>query len=247
MKRVIPCLLLQGERLVKTVRFQKPTYVGDPINTVRIFNEKEVDELIFLDILASAGHGSPNFALLERIVNESFMPLSYGGGISSYNFAAKLFELGVEKVILNTAFHDSPDLISCIAKTFGSQAVVVSLDVKYGWGGQHVYRNRGRKRVKGLVVDHAKRAEDLGAGEIFVTSVDRDGVLNGYDLPLVGLVSDSVDVPVVCCGGARNIDDLQDGLKAGAAAVAAGSMFVFHGPHRAVLISYPNHEQMVRI
>lgn len=246
--RVIPCLLLKNEGLVKTVRFKDPKYLGDPINIVRIFNDKEVDELIFLDILATAGNRRPNFDLLGKITSECFMPLGYGGGIRDMEDVKRLLAIGVEKFVLNTAAVENPSLIRAAADHAGSQAVVISIDVKKTLFGKYEVFTRGGKKGTGL--DPVKFAVDMekqGAGEIFLNSIDRDGTMQGYDLDIIRRVAESVTVPVVACGGAGTIQHLAEAVKAGASAAAAGSMFVFQGPLRGVLISYPAQDELKKV
>ena len=245
--RVIPCLLLKNEGLVKTVRFKDPKYLGDPINIVRIFNDKEVDELFFLDITATVENRRPNFALLGKITSECFMPLGYGGGIRDMDDVKQLLAMGVEKIVLNTSAVDNPSLIRLAAEYAGSQAVVISMDVKKTLLGKYeVYTRSGNKGTGLDPVKFAIEMEKQGAGEIFVNSIDRDGMMQGYDLELVRRVADSVRVPVVACGGAGNIQHLAEAIKAGASAAAAGSLFVFQGPLRGVLISYPAPDELRR-
>jgi cyclase len=241
--RIIPTLLLDNGRLVKTVRFKKPIYVGDPINSVKIFNDKQVDELIFLDIAASREGRSPDVALLRDIASECFMPLAYGGGITTIEQAKSIFEAGVEKVVLNSAFFTTPALVGEIAEIYGSQAVVVSIDVKR----KALTRKptavfRGASRAAGLApAAAAQSAVAAGAGELMVVAVDRDGTMSGYDIAIVNEVAAAVDVPVIASGGAASFDDFVSVVcDGGASAAAAGAMFVFNGPHQAVLISYPS-------
>lgn len=243
--RVIPCLLMSGEGLVKTRRFGDPKYVGDPINAIRIFNEKEVDELMVLDIGASARGGGPNFAMIEQIAGECFMPLCYGGGIRDAGDARRLFSAGVEKVSLQSTFYEKPDVVREIADHAGSQAVVVSIDVVEGPGGVHALRNPARGRVRGRTWQSAlTQAVELGAGEIMLTDADRDGTLAGLDIPLIREGSALVDVPLIAAGGANSLDDIGAAVAAGASAVAAGAFFVLYGPHRAVLITYPRYDEL---
>ena len=245
--RVIPCMLLKGEGLVKTVRFKDLKYLGDPINIVRIFNDKEVDELIFLDILATVENRRPNFDLLRKITSECFMPLGYGGGIRDMEDVKQLLSIGVEKLVFNTSAVENPSLIRAAADHAGSQAVVISVEVKKTMFGKYEVFTRAGKKGTGL--DPVKFAIDIekqGAGEIFVNSIDRDGTMQGYDLDLVKRVAEAVSVPVVVCGGAGNIQHLAEAVKAGASAAAAGSMFVFQGPLRGVLISYPAQDELKR-
>ena len=242
--RVIPVLLLKNGGLVKTVRFREPKYVGDPINAVKIFNEKEVDEIVVLDISATAAKKAPELAQIEEIAGEAFMPFSYGGGITTLEQIRQILRLGAEKVVLNTAALDNPDLLRQAAEQFGSQAIVASLDVRKDWLGRYrVHRHSDGKTVKQSPVEAARQVEAAGAGELFLQSVERDGTFEGYDLALIRLISEAVSIPVVACGGAGAVEDFQKAIKeGGASAVAAGSMFVFQRPHRAVLISYPSQE-----
>ncbi len=244
--RVIPCLLLRGDGLVKTVRFKEPKYVGDPINAVRIFNEKEVDELVFLDIMATRKGHDPNFDLITRIASEAFMPLAYGGGVTTLEQVSRLHATGVEKVILNSAAFANPGLVTEAATLAGTQSIVVSIDAKRGLFGRSTVYVRGGTESTGLdPVECAVRAERAGAGEIMLTSIDRDGTQAGYDLNLIKAVAASVSIPVVACGGAGKLMDFRDAVDYGASAVAAGSLFVFHGKHRAVLITYPDYSALI--
>jgi imidazole glycerol-phosphate synthase subunit HisF len=246
--RVIPVLLLDGTRLVKTVGFRDARYVGDPRNAVKIFNEKEVDELLLLDITATVRGAPPQFDLIREIVSEAFMPIGYGGGIRSIEDAERVLQLGVEKVALCTAAVRQPELVSALATRVGSQSVVVVIDVKRSLlGRRQVMIERRQVMIEGgrtgtgrEPVAFAREVERLGAGEIVINSVDRDGTMKGYDIALVRDVSAAVSVPLVACGGAGSLSHLVDAVRdGGASGVAAGSMFVFHGPHRAVLIQYP--------
>lgn len=244
--RVIPCLLVQGQRLVKTVAFRDPRYVGDPINAVRIFNDKEVDELVVLDISATVEQRPPNLRLISEIASECFMPLAYGGGIRSLEQLQSIFSLGVEKVVINNEAAARPAFVRDAAGKFGSQSIIVSIDVKRKWFGGYEIRTRAGRQKTGLdPVRFARDMESAGAGEIFLNSIDRDGTMQGYDLDLIRAVSQAVSIPVIACGGAGTLADLAAAVtKGGAAAVAAGSMFVFHGKHRAVLINYPTRREL---
>ncbi|HOI72955.1 MAG TPA: AglZ/HisF2 family acetamidino modification protein [Syntrophales bacterium] len=243
--RVIPCLLLKGRGLVKTVRFKDPTYVGDPINAIKIFNDKEVDELAFLDITATIEKRPPPYQVISEIASECFMPLAYGGGIRSLQEIEKIFSLGVEKVCLNSAAVEDPDLVRNAAKAFGSQSIVVSVDVKKSLFGKYeIFTHGGRRNARKDILAHVRHMEEMGAGELLLTSIDRDGTQQGYDLELVGRVAEAVGIPVIACGGAGGLSDITAAVKRGAAAAAAGSLFVFHGRHRAVLISYPSREEL---
>lgn len=239
--RVIPALLLDDESLVKTTRFGKPRYIGDPCNTVRIFNELEVDELAFLDITATPQRRGPNFEVLADIASECFMPLSYGGGLSNFDMAARVFETGFEKVVINSHAHARPGLVSEIARVYGSQAVVVGIDVRRDvFGRERVVTHSGRRRQAPGPVEWARQVEGLGAGEILLTSVEREGTWRGFDLDLVRRVSDAVDIPVIAHGGAGSVADLTRAVReGGASSVAVGSMVVFQKRDYGVLVNFP--------
>lgn len=247
--RVIPCLLLRNGGLVKTVKFGDPKYVGDPINAVKIFNEKEVDELVFLDISATAAGRGPNLELIRDIATEAFMPFGYGGGIRTMEHVAGLVALGVEKVVLNTVAVEHPEFVSEAAALVGSSSVVVSIDVKRSMLGRYEVVTCNATRRTGLdPVDWAGRVAELGAGEILLTAVDRDGTQKGYDVALIKQVAGAVSVPVIASGGAGQLQDFRAAVNEGSAsAVAAGSMFVFHGKHRAVLITYPEYRDLEKV
>jgi len=242
--RVIPCLLLHNAGLVKTVKFKDPKYLGDPINIVKLFNEKEVDELVILDITATVKGTPPPFDLLKQVASEAFMPLGYGGGIRNLDDVKTIIGLGFEKVIINTLAIKDPSFIQTIAGFAGNQSTVVSMDVKKGfWGKYEVKTHRGKKSTGLDPVDFAVRVEKEGAGELILCSIDRDGTMKGYDLELIDRVTNAVNIPVVACGGARTTEDLSQAVKHGASASGAGSMFVLQGLHRAVLISYPDYSK----
>ena len=244
--RVIPVLLLKKQGLVKTVQFKNEKYIGDPRNAVKIFNEKEVDELIFLDIDASKTHNPPNFELIEEISTECFVPFAYGGGITSVTEIKKLFSIGVEKVILNSIFLNNPNIVKEASALFGSQSIVVSVDVKKNFFGKNRVYDSSKKKLTNLnPVDISIKAQEYGAGEVFINSVDRDGTFLGYDIELCETISSRLSIPLIFCGGAKNLDDFSNAVKKGkASAVAAGSMFVYHQKHRAVLINYPKYEDL---
>lgn len=246
--RVIPVLLLRNRGLVKTVKFKDAKYVGDPINSVRIFNEKEVDELVFLDITATPEGREPNFDMLQDIAGEAFMPMAYGGGLTTIDQVRRVFSLGFEKVVLNTAGYTNPSLISEAVSIYGAQSVVGCIDVRRTLLGRYeLYTHSGTKRQPGSLVQHLAELEKLGVGEILINSIDRDGTQTGYDLKLLREVSHAVSVPVIACGGASSIDDFVAAVhEGGVSAVAAGSMFVFIGPHRAVLINYPDRKLLTQ-
>ena len=238
--RVIPCLLLRNSALVKTVRFAEPRYVGDPVNAVHIFNGKEVDELIFLDITASTDGRPPPFAAIEAVANECFMPITYGGGLRTTDAIGRIFAIGVEKVSVNSGFLDRPELVREAADRFGSQSIVVSIDARSTPAGYRVTRQSGRQLTDWEPQAFAVEAQRMGAGEILLTSIDRDGTMEGYDVELTASVAAAVDIPLVACGGAGNLGHLREVLTSGhASAAAAGSMFVYHGRNRAVLVNFP--------
>jgi cyclase len=246
--RVIPCLLLRNQGLVKTVKFKDPKYVGDPINAVRIFNDKEVDELLFLDITATIEGKRPPLKVISEIASECFMPLAYGGGIRGMDDIREILAVGVEKVCINSQAVEDPLFVRRAADVFGSQSIVASIDVKKTLFGKYaVYTNCGSRPTKLDPVAQAVLMEQMGAGEIFLNSIDRDGTMEGYDVELVRRVTSAVRIPVIACGGAGTVAHLRDAVKqGGASAVSAGSMFVFHGRHRAVLITYPSPEDLAR-
>lgn len=246
--RVIPCLLLADGGLVKTIKFKKPNYLGDPINAVKIFNEKQVDELCILDITATREGREPNFKQLEDIASEAFMPMSYGGGITDIEQVKRLLYTGFEKVVLNTALVYNKSLISRAAELAGEQSVVVSIDAQKDiMNGYYCVIKDGTKKVKLSPVDMAIEAEKLGAGEIFLNSVNKDGTMSGYDIKLIKSVVDAVDIPVVACGGAGSIRDLKEALFAGNAhAVSAGSLFVYYGKKKGILINFPTEEEFIK-
>lgn len=246
--RVIPVLLLKGRGLYKTVEFGEPKYVGDPVNTVRIFNEKEVDEICVLDISATHEKRGPNIDVIREIASECFMPLSYGGGVTSLEQAKALFNCGVEKVVVNHLAHLQPQTVKTIAEYAGSSSVVVSIDVrKRLLRGYEACVLSGKVGIKKDPVAYAKELAALGVGEILLNSIDRDGTMQGYDLALIEAVAGAVDIPVIACGGAASMEHFAGALRSGASAVAAGSYFVFQGKHRAVLISYPKPDEIEQL
>ncbi len=245
--RVIPVLLLKGQGLVKTMQFNTSRYIGDPINAVRIFNDLEVDELVFLDILASKENRTISVDLVKQIGDEAYMPFAVGGGIKTIKDALALIKAGAEKIILNTTFVKQPALVSNLAATIGNQSVVVSIDVKKNWlGNYYAYSCGATEKVSETPIDLARKAEQLGAGEIIINSIDQDGKMQGYDLELIRQITQSVSIPVVACGGAGKLHHLRDAVEAGAHAVAAGSLFVYHGARNAVLVNYPDKNQLIK-
>jgi cyclase len=240
-KRVIPILLLKGEGLYKTQRFKDAKYVGDPLNAIKIFNDKEVDEICVLDIEATH-RGKINFELIEKLASECFMPLSYGGGITNMSDATKLFKSGIEKLVINTFNFTSLNLISSLAANYGSQAVIASVDIKPNlFNTYYVFKNNGKDNTGLKPLEFIKSCIEAGAGEILLNNIDRDGMMNGIELKIVNEIEKATSVPLTVCGGIGNINHIKEVFeKTNVSAVAAGSMFVFHGKHRAVLISYPN-------
>lgn len=244
--RIIPCLLIRNGGLVKTVRFGDPKYVGDPINAVRIFNEKTVDELIVADIDATVDHREPNYNLIRNLAAECRMPLCYAGGVKTCEQVERIISLGVEKVGISSAALNTPELISDSAKRVGSQSIVVVLDVKKValTRRYEALTHNGRQNTSLDPFAFAKRAEDLGAGEILVNSIDQDGEMKGYDLELADQMRDAVSLPLSILGGAGTLADIEGIVRRyGIIGAAAGSLFVFKGKYRAVLINYPNPEQ----
>lgn len=247
--RVIPVLLLRNKGLVKTIKFKNEKYIGDPFNAVKIFNEKEVDELCFLDIDATKEDREPNYDYLRQIATECFMPLSYGGAVSNLDQIKKLIQSGIEKVIINTQAIENPEFISSASDSFGASTIVGAMDVKKNfWGNYEIFSHSKNITVNIDPVEYAIRLQGLGVGEILLNSVDRDGTMVGYDYDLVSKITGAVDVPVIACGGCSSISDIDRVInQAGASAAAAGSFFVFHGKHKAVLITYPKYESLGQI
>lgn len=240
--RVIPCLQLIDDNLVKTVKFDKHSYIGDPINTVRIFNELEVDELCFLDIRASAQGRTPNIEVLQQIANECFMPLSYGGGVKDFETAQKILSIGFEKIVLNTAAYHTPDLVTKISEHFGAQSVIGSIDIKKNiWGKYQVYVNDGKDKIATNPVEWAEKLESLGVGELLVTAMDKDGTWSGYDLDIICKINEAVRVPVIANGGAGSVQDIETVVKeCNVSAVALGSMVVYQKKGMGVLVNFPD-------
>lgn len=237
--RVIPCLLVRGNGLVKTKKFKDAVYVGDPVNTVRIFSDKEADEIAILDIDASRENRVPNYELIAEMAGEAFMPVAYGGGVRGLEQIRRLIRSGVEKVLINTLATESTDTIRAAVEVFGSQAIVGAVDVRRKLlGGYAVMAKSATVQTELNFQQHVHNLVQAGVGELFINDVERDGTMIGYDLALVRSLAQT-PVPVVVCGGAGTMDHLRQAVHEGASAVAAGSMFVFHGKHRAVLINYP--------
>lgn len=239
--RIIPSLLVHENGLVKTVNFKNPKYVGDPINAVRIFNEKAVDELAVFDIDATVLGREPNYSLIERLASQSMMPLCYGGGVKTVEQAQRIFSLGIEKIALSSAVLKNPELITEISERVGAQSVIVVLDVKKKLlGGYEVYTHNGKKTTGINPFKFVEEAQRLGAGEIVINSIDKDGVMKGYDLDLIAKVREKISLPMTVLGGAGSLSDIEKVIdQHGVIGVAAGSLFVFKGPYKAVLINYP--------
>ena len=243
--RIIPVLLIDDRDLIKTINFKKPTYLGDPVNALKIFNRKGIDEMAVLDISASKKGLEPDFELLTDMASEAFMPLSYGGGIKTLDQVRKLLAIGYEKVVLNTSLVEDEQLVKDAVALAGSQSVVASIDAKVVNGQYKCVICDGTKVIDMSPVELAKHAEELGVGEIFLNSIDRDGMMEGYDIDLVNQVANAVDIPVTACGGCGGISDLKDVIENGHAhAAAGGSMFVYYGRLKAVLITAPTEEEL---
>jgi cyclase len=247
--RVMPCLLVSNGRLVKTVRFRNPAYVGDPVNAIKIYNEKEVDELILLDITATAEGRRPDFSFLSEVADECFMPLAYGGGIRDIDDISRIFSLGIEKVAINSYALENPSFVEKAAAVFGSQSILLSMDVKKNLFGKYrVYGRGGRNGTDHEPAAWAARMERIGAGEILLNSIDQDGTMEGYDTTLIRKVTEAVTVPVIACGGAGRIQDFKMAVEeGGASAVATGSMVVYQGKNKGVLINFPSQDDLKNI
>lgn len=250
--RIIPCLLVHNKGLVKTVNFKEPKYVGDPINAVKIFNEKEVDELIVLDIDATVENRAPNFELIKNLATECRMPFCYGGGITSVEQAKKIIELGAEKVAISSSAINDPSLIKNIGLEVGVQSVVVVIDVRkksilFG-GGYDIYIKNGKEKVKINLKDFIEQLNKIGVGEIVINSIDNDGMMKGYDIPLILMLREWTNFPITALGGAGSTNDIKELIeKFKIIGASAGSLFVFKGKYKAVLINYPNREEKFRI
>ncbi len=247
--RIIPSLLYHDKGLVKTVNFKSPKYVGDPINAVRIFNEKQVDELAFFDIDATVLGKEPDYALIEKLANQSRMPLCYGGGVKTKEQAQRIFGLGIEKIALSSAIIQNSKLVTEIAERVGSQSVIVVLDVKKKvFGGYELYTHNGKKATGINPLKLAAEMQQLGAGEIIINSIDQDGSMKGYDMSLIEKVAGVTSLPLTVLGGAGSLQDIENVIeKHGVIGVAAGSLFVFKGPYKAVLINYPSQTEKNKI
>ena len=248
--RIIPVLTLKGKGLIKTIKFdkKKARYIGDPINAVHIFNDLEADELIFLDITATIENRCISSDLVKSIGEEAYMPFAVGGGITNIKQIHQLISAGAEKVVINTSCIKTPELLSEASRQFGNQSIVAAIDVKKNLLGKYrIYINDGSKQVDIDIEQHIKTLEQMGAGELFINSIDRDGTMSGYDLELIKHISDMVKIPVIACGGAGKLSDLSCVTKlANASAAAAGSIFIYHGSRNAVLINYPDKKELLK-
>lgn len=246
--RVIPCLQFAGGELLKTRRFKDPLYLGDPINAVKLFNDLECDELVVIDIRATLEKRAPDFAMIEEFASEAFMPVTYGGGISSVEQIRRILSIGIEKVVIGAAAPDG-ELIAAAAAVFGSQSIVAAIDVRRTLlGRRNVCIRSGTTSVEGDPCSYALRMQEVGAGELFVQSIDLEATRRGYDLELMRDISAAVKVPVIACGGAGSLADISVLLQStGVAAAAAGTMFVLHGKHDAPLISYPRPQEIASL
>ena len=247
LKRIIPCLLYDGSGLVKTVKFKKPNYVGDPINAIKIFNDKEVDELIILDINASKQKRKPNFDKIADMATEAFMPFAYGGGVKTFEDFAKLYKIGVEKVIVNSLIQENPELIKKVTEHYGAQAIVASIDFKKPlFGVSEPFSYIGNK-IKMTLIDYALYiANEISVGELMLNSVDLDGTWEGYDYDVIEKILNSVEIPVIACGGCGSINDLKKVLyQTNANAAAIGSMAVYSKKGMGVLINFPQRESVI--
>ena len=245
--RVIPTLLISDNKLVKTINFKNPSYLGDPINAVKIFNEKEVDEVTILDISSTKKNNPPNYKLISDIAGEAFMPLSYGGGISSIEIGKNIIKCGAEKLIINNALFNDISIINSFRDTFGSQSIVASLDIKKNWYGSYkIFNYTKKKSIKLDIINFIKNLEKNGAGELLLNYVDRDGTFSGYNIDHCKIIAQNLEIPVILSGGCDGLSDMLKAVKYGkASAVAAGSYFVYQLPHRAVMINYPKQKDLL--
>lgn len=245
-KRIIPVLLLKNNKLVKGVKFKDHKYIGDPVNSVKLFNDLEVDELSILDIGATNNNQKPNFELIENIVSEAFMPISYGGGVSSVDDCKKLFKIGVEKVIFGTVAFTNPKIVQSAVDLFGGQSIVISLDIKRSFFGRfHVYINSGKTKLKISLLEAISHIKELSSGEVIINVIHKDGTRSGLDEALIDFVNSNFDVPCIALGGLSSIQNISDIFNSTSiSAVAAGSYFVYKGKHKAVLINYLNKDEI---
>ena len=244
--RLIPILTIEGQKLVKTVQFKKPQYLGDPINAIKIFNEKEVDEIVVLDITATKEGKQPNFKLVEEMASECFMPLAYGGGIRTMGDIKTLFSFGIEKIIVNSILENKPEIIIEASELFGSQSIVASIDTRKSFFGNYItYFKSGKRKSDENIEVIAGKIEALGAGEILLNNIDRDGTFLGLDYKLINSISKLLKIPLIACGGVNSIKDIEESIKAGASAVAAGSFFAYKNNNtNSILINYPSQKDL---
>jgi imidazole glycerol-phosphate synthase subunit HisF len=242
--RIMPCLLVQNDKLVKTVKFRNPQYIGDPVNAIKIYNEKEVDELIVVDISENRAQRGPNYRLIREIANECFMPVCYGGGISTIEQIQQILKIGIEKVVINSAIYKNRLLIQQAARLFGNQCIVVSVDVKKNiWGNYKVTFVSGSKTIETELTGFIKEMEELGAGELLINDISKEGTWDGFDLDLLKKVTSSVNIPVIAMGGAGNMEHITAAISHGkVSAVAIGSMAVYQNKGMGVLINFPKKE-----
>jgi len=246
--RIIPVLTIDNDKLVKTVKFKKPNYIGDPVNAVKIFNDKEVDEIVLLDITASKEGREPSYTKIEEICSEAFMPFAYGGGITTMDQIDRLFQLGIEKVILNTVLDRNLELVREATEKYGSQSIVASIDVKKNLLGKYqVYTKSGEQKSKLSLEQYLKKVLDAGVGELILNSINNEGTYNDYDFKLIELVANMTEIPVVACGGANGLNSFDQAIKKGASAVAAGSLFVYRGRTNGILINYPSQVELSKL
>lgn len=244
--RVIPVLSLIGDKLVKTISFKNPNYIGDPVNAVKILNDKKVDEVVLLDIRATVENREPNYAKIEEICSEAFMPFAYGGGIKNLEQIQKLFSLGIEKVVLNSILANDKNLVKEAVAIYGSQSIIASIDVKKSLFSNRFYAftESGKRKVKKDLIAYITEIQNDGVGEFFINSIDRDGTYKGYELDLIQNLNKHINVPIVIAGGAAELTDFKKAIKAGASAVAAGSLFVYRGKSKGILVNYPSYFEL---
>ena len=246
--RIIPCLLLSNNDLVKTVNFKNPNYIGDPINAVKIFNEKKVDELFLLEINASVKKYEPNFELIKKIARESRMPLCYGGGIKNLEQSKKIFNFGIEKIALSSIIFQNINIVSEISNYSGSNSTVVVLDIKKVDGIYSIFTHNGKNKVNIDIISLIKELENLGMGEIVLNSIDKDGTMQGFDYDLIDSLINFVNVPITILGGAGSLSDLKNAVnKYGSIGISCGSLFVYKGPRKAVLLNYPKKDDKLKL
>jgi imidazole glycerol-phosphate synthase subunit HisF len=248
LKRIIPTLLYSKNGLYKTIKFKNKNYIGDPINTIKLFNDLKVDELILLDIDATVNKTGPNLSLINDVSNECFMPLCYGGGITSLKQAENVFKLGIEKVCINSEALNNLNLITQICDVFGSQSVVISIDLKKNiFGNFKIFSHSKNKYYRLTLESYLEQVVSAGAGEIFLTNINREGTMSGYDYQLIKKVSSAITIPIIANGGAGHFSHILKAFEYGASAVSCSSKFIYHGPHNAVLINYISEEEYLKI